>query len=234
MTEAVVDTPAVEDTAAEVVEQNTPVETTPEAKTDDYSWVPKKFMKDGGPDLQGLAKSYANLEKRLGSRSLASEAIEDYVFETKHGFQYDPEVSSAFKAEAQKMGLSPEQYAWAMEKYEESVAGSTVTAEAAEKALRNDWGKSFDTNLSYARSAWEAFGPSDMDINEVGNNPAVLKILARVGAELGEDKPTARNATPSRGMTETQINEIINSKDYRANKEKQKLVSDWYEANYKD
>lgn len=233
MTE-VVENAVVETAEPEVVETNTVVDAAPETKDEDYSWVPKKFLKDGKPDLQGLAKSYANLEKRLGSRSLASEAIEDYAFESKHGFQYDAEVSQAFKAEAQKMGVSPEQYAWMMEKYEEAVAGSSGSAELAEQNLRNDWGKSFERNLNYARAAWDAFAPSDMDINDVGNNPAVLKILARVGAELGEDKPSARAATPSRGMTEDQINEIINSKDYRANLNKQKIVREWYEQNYKD
>lgn len=234
MTEAVADAAVDSAVDTEVVEQNTVAEAKPEVTEDDYSWVPKKFMKDGAPDMQGLAKSYANLEKRMGSRSLASEAIEDYVFETKHGFQYDEASHTAFKSEAQKMGLSPEQYAWAMEKYEESVASTGTTAESAESSLRELWGKSFDRNLDYARSAWDAFAPSDMDINEVGNNPAVLKLLARVGAELGEDKPSKRAASPARGMTEEQITEIIRSADYRTSKTKQKQVSDWYEANYKD
>ncbi|WP_157272536.1 hypothetical protein [Azonexus hydrophilus] len=214
----------------ESVDQATEVQAT----EDDYSWVPKKFLKDGKPDLQGLAKSYSNLEKRLGSRSLASEAIEDYAFESKHGFQYDPEVSTAFKSEAQKMGVSPEQYAWMMEKYEEAVSTNTVTPEVAEKTLRESWGKNFDSNLNYARAAWDAFAPSDMDINEVGNNPAVLKILARVGAELGEDKPTARQASRPTAMTEDQINEIIRSKDYTTNLKKQEQVRKWYEQHYSE
>lgn len=228
MTDEVQNNTEVVNENVEAVEQNTEVETT----EDDYGWVPKKFLKDGKPDLQGLAKSYQNLEKRMGSKSLASEAIEDYAYDSKHGFDYDPEVSTQFKSEAQKAGLSPEQYAWMMEKYESEVSRLSMTPDKAEQTLRQSWGKSFDTNLNYARQAWDAFGPSDISIDEVGNNPQVLKILARVGAELGEDKPSAKGAAPSRGMSEDDINEIIRSKDYTTNLKKQEQVRKWYEQHY--
>lgn len=207
-----------------------------ETKEEDYSWVPKKFLKNGEPDLQGMAKSYQALEKRLGSKSLASEAIEDYQFDSKFAEHYSEEASNAFKAEAQKAGLSPEQYAWIMEKYEQNLdsAIQSNTPEAAEGVLRQAWGKSFDAQLNNARAAWDAFAPSDMDINSVGNNPAVLKILARVGAELGEDKPTARNSSRPSVMNEEQINEIIRSKDYSTDLKKQETVRAWYEKNYRD
>lgn len=218
----------------EVVDQSEVVEPVEKetATEEDYSWVPKKFIKNGEPDLQGLAKSYQSLEKRMGSKSLASDSIEDYVFNASGNFTYDPEVSNAFKTEAQKMGLSPEQYAWAMEKYEASVSGSIVTADVAEKDLRSTWGKNFDANLNAARAAWDTFAPSDMDINEVGNNTAVLKLLARIGAELGEDKPSNRGATRPTAMSEEQINEIIKSKDYRTDLKKQEIVRTWYEKQY--
>lgn len=224
--EAVVDE-AIDNNEAEV-------ETEVEGKEEDYSWVPKKFLKDGSPDFASMAKSYQSLEKRLGSKSLASEVIEDYVFDSKFENVYDPEVTQAFKAEAQKAGLSPEQYAWVMDKYEESLAQSSITPQAAETSLRQAWGKSFDSQLINARAAWDAFAPSDMDINEVGNNPAVLKILARVGAELGEDKPTAKNSARPTAMSEDQINEIIKSKGYATDLEKQETVRAWYEKNFKD
>lgn len=224
----------VQNNAQEVNENVEAVETNNEVQTveDDYSWVPKKFLRDGKPDIQGLAKSYQSLEKRMGSKSLASEAIEDYAFESKYGFDYDAETTSAFKSEAQKAGLSPEQYAWVMEKYESEVDRIAMTPDKAEKTLRQTWGKSFDTNLNYARQAWEAFGPSDISIDEVGNNPQVLKILARVGAELGEDKPSARGASTGRGVSEEEINEVIRSKDYTTNLKKQEMVRKWYEQQY--
>jgi len=205
-----------------------------ESEAPDYSWVPKKFLKDGEPDLQALSRSYQALEKRLGSRSLAPESVDDYVFESKNGYTYDADLSNSFKQEALEAGLSAEQYAFIMNKYEESIAQSQPSADQAAEVLKASWGRNFDNNLQAARRAWDEFAPSDADIDEVGNNPVVLKILARIGMELGEDKPTAKGASRPSAMTEEQINELIRKKDYKHDLKAQEVVRKWYEAKFRD
>jgi hypothetical protein len=49
----------------------------PKAPSDRPEWVPEKFWKDGKADYEGLAKSYSELEKRLGKPAEAPKATEE-------------------------------------------------------------------------------------------------------------------------------------------------------------
>lgn len=218
------------------------VDTTPETKDsqvdseDNYDWVPKKYMRDGKPDFQAMEKARANLEKKLSQKgiSLAPETPDEYTFEpTDPGLEYDPETSAAFKNEALKMGLTVDQYQFIMQKYEQEVGQYMYTAERAAAELKTAWGDDFAQNLQYANRAFEEYVPSDVSINEIGNNPAVLKILARIGAELGEDSAPARST--SRGVSHTQedIERLMASPEYgMAGSEARQTVDAWFKKKY--
>lgn len=196
-----------------------------------YDWVPPKFLKDGQPDYKNLAKSYQALESKMG-KHVAPTSIEEYTFESKMADQYDPEVQTAFKAEALEKGMTAEQYAFVMNKYEEAVMSMQPSVDDVRAHLEESWGPQFEANLQNARAAWDAFAPKDVDINEIGNNPAVLKFLAQVGKEMGEDRVSGKFAQKAPGMTIDEVNALIGSKDYATNQDKQRKVQEYYEKQF--
>jgi hypothetical protein len=237
-------TPQVEATepepdATEVEPKSDAVEDTP-----DYSWVPKKYMKNGEPDFQALAKSYQSLEKKLGQKGpQAAETIEDYTYEPsvldengKPAVITDPTADKAFKEEALKAGMTVDQYKFVMGKYEQVVETLTMTPAKAAEALQADWGKDYAAQLANAKAAFDEYAPSDVDINDVGNNVAVIKLLASIGSQMGEDKVAAKGKTKAvdNSMSIDDVRKIMADKDYSTNAKKQKMVSDFFEANYKE
>lgn len=219
-----------EEVVNEEVDTGTPEPTEPvkeEVTPVDYSWVPPKFLKDGNPDWESLTKSYTALEKKLGSKgALAPDSIDAYDYQAK------VEISPEFKEKALKEGkLSPEQYKWVASQYEQLLDIATPTAEKAEAVLRERWGDEFEVKAQRAIRAYEVFVPSNISIEEIGNNPIILDILAQVGSELAEDTSPRKPGAVKVGTTKEDIFKIMNEKDYYRSKDKQNLVAEWYAKN---
>ena len=65
-----------------------------------------------------------------------------------------------------------------------------------EQKLKQEWGHEYDKNLKAAMRAISVYGDNDLNelLNtEVGNHPALVKLFARLGAEVTEDM--AQNTT---------------------------------------
>ena len=108
---------------------------------------------------------------------------------------YDVPTFDSFKAEAQRLGIPGEQFPALMklaEMYEAEMAPALFDryvrgqAKQTEGVLRQAWGIEYEAKLAAARRAWDTFvDPADADsIDQVGNNPVVLRLLARVGARI--------------------------------------------------
>lgn len=246
-------TTAVENTTTEVVptevqaapvEQTNQVEQVQETQAEpevqaveepDYSYVPKKFMKDGKPDWEGLTKSYQHMEKKASSKGLiVPEDISEYEWTSNAPIAYSEEAINAFKADAQKAGMTKEQYAFAMGKYEEVMTQAGLNADASAHALQKVWGDEYEDNLNLARKGFEEFAPSDVNKNDpIFNHPTVLRLLAKIGAEMGEDTQSSGKASRPSAMTKEDIEAIQKSPDYWSNKNSQEKVRQWYESKYK-
>ena len=219
----------------------TTVETTneaPEQKVaetteDNYDWVPKKYMRDGKPDFQAMEKARANLEKKLSQKgvSLAPESPAEYEYEFNiPGVQ--AESTEAFKEEALQMGLSVDQYKFLMGKYEAEISQYVPTAEKAEATLKADWGPDYQANLKNAYRAFEEYVPSDVSIEDIGNNPAVIKILAAIGAELGEESAPARSNRGTSSLTQADVEAMMLQPDYYdSNSDVRRQVQEWFRKN---
>ncbi len=222
-----------EQTEAQVGSQSTEVtQSSLENTNQNYDWVPQKFIRDGQPDFEKLAKSYVSMEKKLGQKGpIAPDSIEDYEYQFQ---SYEPnENLSAFKEEALKAGITKDQFTFLMNRYEQEVGSMLMTPEKAEAQLKQDWGSDFQANLSLAAKAFEEFAPLSLSMDDPAlNHPSVLKLLAALGSQLGEDSASSTKASGSSGMTEEKINELRKSGDYWK-PETQALVRQWYESKYK-
>jgi hypothetical protein len=126
---------------------------------------------------------------------------EEYKFTPVENLHPDikitPESENAYKGIAHKIGLSQAQADNLNKWFLETVsAGLTVQAnleetamKEAETKLRQEWGANFDTNLALAKRLVDKFGGKEGTdaFGDLGNNPAVLKILASIGKKLSED-----------------------------------------------
>lgn len=198
--------------------------------------IPEKFLVDGKPDYNKLASSYLELEKKIGSK-IAPTDPKEYAYEFKAADRFDTEQVEAFKQKAGELGFTRDQFAAAMSIYEDNVLALvdqyTQTPEKASAALKEAWGDNYDANLKSAFAAFNTFG-QDIAIEEIGNNPTVIKLLANIGKQIGEDRGINNNAT-SKGTTlsKLEIQELQARPDYWTNPEVQKIVNTWYSETYK-
>jgi hypothetical protein len=175
------------------------------------------------PQFEELAKGYTELQQKFSStRPSAPKSADEYVFEAKD-IELDPELASAFKTEAHKAGLSIDQYKFVMGKYAEQISASMPTAEKAEAALKGEWGDKYDSNLAAANKAWKAYAGDIQDI-AVMNNPTVIKLLAKIGAEIGEDTSSQAPAAADPGINESEVRDLMMKPDYWSRKDYQAKV----------
>lgn len=109
----------------------------------------------------------------------------------------NPNVQKEFLAKAHEIGLTPQQvsalYEWqagsitsALSQKEAAAAESVQKSEAA---LRKEFGRAYDEKISTAKKVIAAFGDDGMKeviAGEIGNNPAFVRFLAKIGSSLSE------------------------------------------------
>lgn len=196
----VVDAPAAQPSLLASAKAETTVTDTPAGN----DWLPEKFRVLNGDavDVEAsarkLAESYSGLEKRVGSGDVPPKSADEYAVTVpdalKEAWQEDDRFK-AFKADALGAGLTQKQFDFVVGKYfsvmPELVQGAAqLDANKATEELRKTWAtdSEFKTNVGDALKAFEKFAdPADLArIDEIGNNPVVLRILAKVGKEAQE------------------------------------------------
>lgn len=220
-------------------------------------FLPEKFhvkAEDGTIDLEAsskkMAESYANLEKQRGNYEPPPAAAADYTFtppdELKEVFTADDPMLKGFIEDAHKAGYSQKQIDVAMKHLFPFATGlaagnATVSQEEAKAELLADWKDeaTLNQNLGLAHKAFSAYvDPKDAEAIDklAGNNPALLRMLAKIGKELREDTP----ANPSSSVTDSekeQIEQLMRSEAYTNPKHPDhekvsKQVSAFYEKTY--
>ena len=206
-------------------------------------------------DVESLAKTVVHQQKMIGNRiplpKTDEEKTELYsklgrpedaanyevqVPETHQKYFRDESVDE-FKNVAHKIGLNNEQvnalmdFQLAQIDNELQLQGSSlnVQKEEVEASLKKEWGFDYDKNLRSAQRALQVYGDDEvralMD-TEVGNNPAVIKMFARLGKDVTED------------MAQNTQNNGLNVSPLDAKQEIQKIMEDskhpYYHAGHRD
>jgi len=74
------------------------------------------------------------------------------------------------------------------------------TAAETEKALRADWGDDYETNMELVKGVAQKFGDESflelLNSPELGNNPALVRFIAKVGEEFREDVASGSAGAP--------------------------------------
>lgn len=173
-------------------------------------WLPEKYRvmgDDGKLNVEGsarkLADAYSHLEKRMGSGDTPPKTADEYAPKVEvEGFKWDefkadPRMQSFMKS-AHAKGITNDQMGFILGEYAqlapELVNGAaTLDSEAAATQLRETWktDAEFNKNIGLAFRAFNSLA-DDSDkgrMDEIGNNPMVIRMLAKIGAEMQEDAP---------------------------------------------
>lgn len=171
-------------------------------------WLPEKFRvvgEDGKLSIESsarkLAENYTHLEKRMGSGDAPPKTADDYAPEVKaEGFNWDefkadPRMQSFMKT-AHAKGITNDQMSFILGEYAQRApelanGAAELDADAASASLRETWktDAEFKQNIGLAYRAFSSLAAPGDDIDAIGNNPMVIRMLARVGAEMQEDAP---------------------------------------------
>lgn len=195
-------------------------------------WIPEKYrvMGEGGIlDIEGsarkLADAYSHLEKRMGSGDTPPKTADEYAPKVEvEGFKWeefkaDPRMQSFMKS-AHAKGITNDQMGFILGEYAqlapELVNGAAeLDSEEAATQLRETWktDAEFNKNIGLAFRAFNSLA-DDSDkgrMDEIGNNPMVIRMLAKIGAEMQEDAPAGADSNPAEQQT---IRDLMKSEAY--------------------
>jgi hypothetical protein len=140
---------------------------------------------------------------------------EDYVIarpELPEGVEWDGEAEAAFRPVAHRLGLLPHQVEGVVGLFAELQARRTAGGREAaaadagdmEAELREAWGGRYDAELASARRAARAFaGPDELArLEGATGSAALVRLFARIGAAMGEDRMVAGEAAGRLGPAE--------------------------------
>lgn len=148
---------------------------------------------------------------KLGRPETADKYTITKPADLPEGIQYSPEVETAFKDHAHKLGFSDAQakatYNWyyglVKAGHEQQLKAEKEATDAAVNSLKDEWkGDAFKSNSELARRAFTKFGGEkpevlkfirDTKVNGValGDHPTFLKIFAEIGKAISEDSLSA-------------------------------------------
>ena len=172
---------------------------------------------DGSLDLEAsLGKwqqGHQHLEKKLGAGESPPASPEDYKPTLPQGFDAaalnaDP-LYQGFLKGAHAKGMTNEQVSYVLAEFAQRQAIAQPTAEKAVAELRGVWKTEaeFNANARHAFKAVSEFGGelSDAERSAIDSSPAMLRMLARVGAALAEDTAPIMAGTPAAQTWDEQV-----------------------------
>lgn len=207
------------------------------------------ISKAGFKDVESLAKSFKNLEKKLGSPDRLKDAksedkdsppseykLEDYKLDYIEGFEPNEEAVSLAKSKALELGLSPEQYQGLLgslteQEYQVAIKrGEEVTAR-----LRQEWGDNYDRNSQKADRVLYTFLDPEMigiiDDLDPEAKMAVAKLSLKFANGVSENTIGGINQSSflTKEEAQSKLDSIYSDKDHPYHKGDKTAVSEVFE-----
>ncbi len=200
-----------------------------------FGAIPEKYQvkaSDGTPDLIAsaakLAEGHASLEQRMGAGDVRPKAAADYKLNLPESLKgkIDAEALSkdpktiAWLADAHAKGMTQTQLDFTIGSMLEQVAGLTgglkqSSADECTAELRKGWTTEaeYQAQISKAFRAGKTYGGADFDaiLKDYGNDARIVRLLANVGKDLGEDTGTPNLAA---GISELDVTQLQASAAY--------------------
>lgn len=166
--------------------------------------VPAKYWDatKGEVNFTAWAKSTTELETRMRTTGLPPKSADEYKVEIPPelkaaGVDLDPAQSKAFREMALAAGLTQKQYETVMGAYFKNLGeAADQTSQFSQDKCRTELLKTYKTDEALVAANQRAYrtfmafaDEGDREaIDSIGNIPAVIRMLDKVGKEMGEDK----------------------------------------------
>ncbi len=215
--------------------ENAPVETTQnDSKTSWIDNIQDSELKNSKSlsnfkDVEGLAKSYVNLEKKLGQpKEPEKYEADQYNYEFGEGYKPHEGIYKNFTDKAIELGVKPDAYKELINTYVDSEQQAindfnkeqeTLNEEFTGK-LKEDWGNDYSKNLEKAENLWTKFAPENADKMFSKMTPemkgAVAKAMFNISKTMSDSHVEAPNRQQDLTKEEIQnkIQEIRNDRNH--------------------
>ena len=168
--------------------------------------IPEKYIvknEDGTPNWEASAlkqaQGYAALAQRMGAGEAPPKDADSYAPELPQGVTMDAlkgdPLYAGFLKGAHAKGLNNSQVGWLLGQFQERMSMATAGPDpaVAEAELSQVWKLpgEMDKNLSNSYRAAHAFAADKEHAarleQKFGNDPDFIRLMAKIGGELGED-----------------------------------------------
>lgn len=173
------------------------------------------------PGEHTTPEEWAQIHKKLG----LPEKLDDYKFDLADKDAVDPEFLTKFRETAHKAGVLPKQAKamadWFAQANNDAYKAQVEAAKAAEaealKGLKTEWGAAWDEKTGQANAAFREFLTKEEQQafvkSGLANNPMMIKMFAKLGAQVTEGKikgegGTSGGGTPTPEVARQQLDEI--------------------------
>lgn len=139
------------------------------------------------------------------------------------GLQQDERLRTQFLTNAHKVGLNNKQadalYQWyqaeVITAHQQGETAQVAAAEQAAAALKTEWGAAYEERLGLATQALSHYGDAELSAELVqtglGNHPNIVKLFAKLGAQLQEDGLIGKGGGGGGALSPTEARQQINA-----------------------
>ena len=173
-------------------------------------------------DVEGLAKSYVNLEKLLGQKR-EPEKYEADQYNYEFGEDYTPHeaIYKNFTDKAIELGVKPDAFKELIKTYVDSEQQAINDFNKEQEALneeftsqlKEDWGNDYSKNLEKAENLWTKFAPENADKMFSKMTPEMKGAVAKAMFNISKTMSDSHVEAPNRqqDLTKEEIQNKINA-----------------------
>ncbi len=159
---------------------------------------------DADASMTKWAEGHRHLEQRLGGGAAPPATPDDYKVEVQgldwEAMKADPSMKPFLKS-AHARGITNDQLGFVLGEYAQRMAVAQPTPDKAFAELQQAWKTpaEFQANARHAAKAIATFGAemTEAERTAVDSSPVMLRLLAKIGVQLGEDTAPIVEGTPS-------------------------------------
>jgi hypothetical protein len=199
-------------------------------------------------DIEGLAKSYVHLEKKLGQPK-AEEPIsitpQDYTFDLPENYTPNENIINPIKEKAAELGIKPDQFKSLVETFTNQEADILRGMEEQKQAqanelkenLRKEWGNDFEDKIRKADETLQKFTSAEDDaiLESMSSDAklAIAKMMYNISSKIGETSIGKAPESPllTKEQAQSKIDSILSDDNHPYFKGDPKAIEEFFELN---